>query len=166
LFAWSRRLDWALMMKRTFGFDVLVCRSRSGKMRVIATITEPPVVRRLLEPLAVLPRPLELLFDGMAAAERREQGRAWEARRAGMFVVAAAAIVEVLLLILRNRSAQKTLEAHLVEAWAEGMSAEDKRKVLKSGRDYPLLRALVAAAVLALAFAIIAALGTLRWRWV
>jgi hypothetical protein len=111
---------------------------------------------------AVLPRPLTLLFDGMAAAEAREQQRAWEARRAGMFVVAAAAIVEVLLLILRNRSAQKTLEAHLVEATAEEMSAEDRGKVLKSGRDYPVLRALVAAAVLGLAFAIIAALGTLR----
>jgi hypothetical protein len=23
LFAWSRRLEWAVMMKRTFGFDVL-----------------------------------------------------------------------------------------------------------------------------------------------
>ena len=111
---------------------------------------------------AVLPRSLELLFDGMTSAQAREETRAAEARRAGLLVVAAAAIVEVLLLILRNRSAQKALEAHLVEASAEEMSAEDRGKVLKSGRDYPLLRALVAAAVLGLAFAIIAALGTLR----
>jgi hypothetical protein len=58
LFAWSRRLDWALMMKRTFGFDVLVCPRCSGKMRVIATITEPPVVRQILEHLGVRASPL------------------------------------------------------------------------------------------------------------
>jgi hypothetical protein len=110
----------------------------------------------------VLPRPLELLFDGMPAADAREHARAWEARRAGLVVVVAAALVEVLLIMLRNRSAQKTLEAHLIEASAEDLSAEDRGKVLKSGRDYPLLRALVAAALLGLAFAIVAALGTLR----
>lgn len=58
MFAWSRRLDWALMMKRTFGFDVLVCPRCSGKMRVIATITEPPVVRQILEHLGVRASPL------------------------------------------------------------------------------------------------------------
>jgi hypothetical protein len=58
LFAWSRRLDWALMMKRTFGFDVLVCPRCSGKMRVIATIPSPPVVRQILEHLGVRASPL------------------------------------------------------------------------------------------------------------
>jgi hypothetical protein len=58
LFAWSRRLEWAVMMKRTFGFDVLRCPRCSRKLRVIATITEPPVVRQILEHLGVRASPL------------------------------------------------------------------------------------------------------------
>jgi hypothetical protein len=58
LFAWSRRLEWAVMMKRTFGFDVLRCPKCSRKMRVIATLTEPPVVRQILEHLGVRASPL------------------------------------------------------------------------------------------------------------
>jgi hypothetical protein len=38
LFAWSRRLEWAVMMKRTFGFNVLLCPRCSRKMRVVATM--------------------------------------------------------------------------------------------------------------------------------
>jgi hypothetical protein len=58
LFAWSRRLEWPVMMKRTFGFDVLRCPRCSRKMRVIATITEPPVVHQILEHLGVRASPL------------------------------------------------------------------------------------------------------------
>jgi hypothetical protein len=58
LFAWSMRLEWAEMMKRTFGFHVLLCPRGRRKMRVIATITEPAVVRKLLEPLGVRASPL------------------------------------------------------------------------------------------------------------
>ena len=58
LFAWSRRLEWAVMMKRTFGFAVLRCPRCSRHMRVIATITEPPVVRQILDPLGLRASPL------------------------------------------------------------------------------------------------------------
>ena len=81
LFAWSRRLDWAVMMKRTFGFDPLRCPQCTRKLRVIATITEPPVVRQILEHLGVRASPLprapardpdweqvDLGYDGLDAA--------------------------------------------------------------------------------------------------
>jgi hypothetical protein len=81
LFAWSSRLEWAVMMKRTFGFDVLRCPKCSRKMHVIATLTEPPVVRQILEHLGVRASPLprapardpdweqtDLGFDGFEAA--------------------------------------------------------------------------------------------------
>jgi hypothetical protein len=46
------------MMKRTFGFDVLICPRCRRKMRVIATITDPTVVRKMLEHLGVRASPL------------------------------------------------------------------------------------------------------------
>ena len=58
LFAWSSRLEWPALMKRTFGFDVLRCPRCNRKMRVIATLTERPVVRQILEPLGVRASPL------------------------------------------------------------------------------------------------------------
>jgi hypothetical protein len=58
LFAWSRRLEWAVMMKRTFGFNVLRCPRCSRKMRVISTIIEPAVIRKMLEHLGVRASPL------------------------------------------------------------------------------------------------------------
>ena len=58
LFAWSRRLEWAVMMKRTFGFDLLRCPRCSRRMRVLSTITEPPVVHEILGHLGVRASPL------------------------------------------------------------------------------------------------------------
>jgi hypothetical protein len=58
LFARSRYVDWALMMKRTWGFDVLRCPSCSRRMRVLATLLEPTVVRKILEHLGVRASPL------------------------------------------------------------------------------------------------------------
>jgi hypothetical protein len=47
-------------MKRTWGFDALRCPRCSRKMRVLATITDPAVVHKILEHLgvarAVVPR--------------------------------------------------------------------------------------------------------------
>jgi hypothetical protein len=45
LFAWSRRLDGAVRMTRSFGVNVLLCPRCTRKMRGISTITEPAVVR-------------------------------------------------------------------------------------------------------------------------
>ena len=58
LFAKARYVDWALLMKRTFGFDVLRCPRCTRKMRVLATITHPVTIRRILEHLGVRAEPL------------------------------------------------------------------------------------------------------------
>jgi hypothetical protein len=58
LFARSRYVDWALMMKRTWGFDVLRCPRCSRRMQVLATILDPAVVRKILEHLGVRASPL------------------------------------------------------------------------------------------------------------
>jgi hypothetical protein len=57
-FAWSRRLEWAVMMKRTWGIDVLACPRCAGRTRVISTLTDPAVVRQILEHLGVRASPL------------------------------------------------------------------------------------------------------------
>jgi hypothetical protein len=59
LFARARYVLWAVLMKRSFGFDVLRCPSCGRKMVVLAPIPEPAVVREILEPLGVRasPRP-------------------------------------------------------------------------------------------------------------
>jgi hypothetical protein len=72
LFAWSRRLEWAVMMKRTYGFDALRCPRCSRRMRVIATLLEPAVVRKVLEHLGVRASPLP-----RAPARDPEWNRRW-----------------------------------------------------------------------------------------
>jgi hypothetical protein len=58
LFARSRYVDWALLMKRSWGLDVMRCPKCSRRMRVIATILDPVVVRRILEHLGLRASPL------------------------------------------------------------------------------------------------------------
>jgi len=43
-----RKMSWAELMKRVFSLDVLECPECKGRMKVIATITEPEVVRKFL----------------------------------------------------------------------------------------------------------------------
>jgi hypothetical protein len=58
LFAGARYVAWAVLRKRTFGFEVLRCPTCSRKIRVISTITEPAVAPEILEPLGVRASPL------------------------------------------------------------------------------------------------------------
>jgi hypothetical protein len=58
LYAASSRLDWAVLMKRTHGLDVLVCPRCQATMRPIATITEPAAIRDILVHLGVRAEPL------------------------------------------------------------------------------------------------------------
>jgi Putative transposase len=58
LFARARYVEWAVMMKRSWGFNVLTCPRCSGKLRVLATITQPDVIRKILEHLDVRSSPL------------------------------------------------------------------------------------------------------------
>jgi hypothetical protein len=58
LYAASSHLDWAVLMKRTHGLDVLVCPKCQATMRPIATITEPGAIRDILIYLGVRAEPL------------------------------------------------------------------------------------------------------------
>jgi hypothetical protein len=58
LFARARYVAWAVMMKRTWGLDVLTCPTCARKMRVVGTITQPDVIRKILEHLRVRSSPL------------------------------------------------------------------------------------------------------------
>jgi len=70
-------------------------------------------------------------------------------------------VAEVLLLLLLGRASQRKLTAHLAGA-SETMSDDDRVRVLAAGREHPALRALLAAALVGLGFAMIAALSTFR----
>jgi hypothetical protein len=111
---------------------------------------------------AVTPRAIELLLDGMPAANALEAARAWAARRAGLAVLAAAALTEILLLLYRSRVSQQKLEAHFLEGEPEG--SPERPGLLRAAREHRVLRVLVGVAMIALAFAIIGALTSLRMR--
>jgi len=51
--AWT----WAALMRRVFALDVLACPRCGGRLRVIATIQDPAVVRAILAPLGLAPGP-------------------------------------------------------------------------------------------------------------
>ena len=106
-------------------------------------------------------RGLEMLLDGVPAAVEREKLRAWAARRAGLLVIGAAALAEVLLLLSQSRTSQRRLDAHLLRASAT-LPEEDRRRLLGAGRESPLLRASLAMALVGLGFALVAALSTFR----
>jgi hypothetical protein len=55
------RLDWASLLKRVFGVDVLQCSRCQGKMRLIACIEEPDVAKKILEHLGLRAEPLSTL---------------------------------------------------------------------------------------------------------
>ena len=44
-------LDWAGLLKRTFGLDVFVCPECGGRRRVLASLTSPAAVRGILQHL-------------------------------------------------------------------------------------------------------------------
>jgi hypothetical protein len=58
LFATSSRVDWAVLMQRTFGFDALKCPKCASKMRLLASLTDPGEVTKILSHLGLLTEPL------------------------------------------------------------------------------------------------------------
>ncbi len=48
--AWS----WAALMHRAFGIDVLACAHCGGRLRLIATLHDPAVIRKILAHLALV----------------------------------------------------------------------------------------------------------------
>jgi hypothetical protein len=57
LFATSSRVEWALLMRRSFGFDALRCPKCDAKMRVLATLTDPNAVKKILSHLGLPTEP-------------------------------------------------------------------------------------------------------------
>jgi hypothetical protein len=60
LFATSSRVEWAVLLRRTYGFDALRCPKCDARMRVISTITDPSVVNKILSHLGLRTEPLPL----------------------------------------------------------------------------------------------------------
>jgi hypothetical protein len=55
---WRQRYQtWAALMQRAFGLDVLACPRGGGRLRLIATISDPRVAERLVAQLARAPGP-------------------------------------------------------------------------------------------------------------
>ncbi len=52
-----RRLAWAELMRRVFKVDVLKCLECNRRMRLIATIDQPEVIRAILGSLGIRARP-------------------------------------------------------------------------------------------------------------
>ena len=57
LVAISSRLDWAMLLQRTFEIDVLECPTRRGRLRILGAVTEPVMVRLVLEALSIPTEP-------------------------------------------------------------------------------------------------------------
>jgi hypothetical protein len=58
LFASSSRVEWSVLMQRTFGFDALRCPTCDARMRVMSTITDLVVVKKILSHLGMRTDPL------------------------------------------------------------------------------------------------------------
>ena len=58
LYAASSRVEWALLLRRTYGVDALRCHDCAGRMRVVATIVEPGTVKKILTHLGLPTEPL------------------------------------------------------------------------------------------------------------
>jgi hypothetical protein len=52
----SRAWSWAALMHRAFSIDVLACPHCGGRLRLIATLHDPAVIRQVLAHLALSPR--------------------------------------------------------------------------------------------------------------
>jgi hypothetical protein len=49
--AWS----WATLMHRAFAIDVLACLHCGGRLRLIAALHDPAVIRKILAPVGIAP---------------------------------------------------------------------------------------------------------------
>jgi len=58
LYAASSRVEWAPLLRRTYGVDALRCPKCTARMRVMATITEPDAVKKILAHLNLPTEPL------------------------------------------------------------------------------------------------------------
>lgn len=110
---------------------------------------------------AVVPRPIEVLLDGVPAGEAREAVRASRARRAGLLLLGAAGLLEVLLLARQSRRSARRLDEHLRRAGSASADGEavDLSRTVERGLGLELG---VYAALIALGFAMVGALASFR----
>ena len=47
------RLPWAVLLKRVFMTDALTCPKCQGRMKILAAITEPDAIRKILDHLGI-----------------------------------------------------------------------------------------------------------------
>jgi hypothetical protein len=57
LYAAAPRVDWATLLRRTFDVDVLRCASCGGRLHVRGEVTDPAMVRLVLESLGMPTEP-------------------------------------------------------------------------------------------------------------
>ena len=55
LLASSPRIDWATLMRRTFGVDVLECPKCQSKLRILGVVDDEPLARAILTELGIAP---------------------------------------------------------------------------------------------------------------
>jgi hypothetical protein len=53
LYAASPRVDWASLLRRSFEVDVPACPSCGGRLRILGEVTEPAMVRLVLDSLGM-----------------------------------------------------------------------------------------------------------------
>ena len=52
-------LSWAQRLKRVFNIDITLCPLCGGAMRVIADITDPDIIQKILDHIEAQPPPVE-----------------------------------------------------------------------------------------------------------
>ena len=58
LYAASSRVEWGVLLQRTYGFDALRCPRCAARMRVLATLSDLSVVKKILSHLGLPTEPL------------------------------------------------------------------------------------------------------------
>ncbi len=53
----QQRMSWARLLKRVFGIDVETCGGCGGKMRIIAAVEDPQVIKKILDHLGLTSTP-------------------------------------------------------------------------------------------------------------
>ena len=49
----KKRVSWARLLKRVFNIDINICSKCSGKIKIIAAIEDPKVIKQILEHLGL-----------------------------------------------------------------------------------------------------------------
>ena len=49
----SKRISWARLLKRVFNIDISICPKCAGKIKIIAAIEDPKIIKQILEHLGL-----------------------------------------------------------------------------------------------------------------